>query len=71
MTKHTHKHTKILENMIQSDKPVKDDAQRLLTCCFPKRYQEFPITNRDIITTVKKAARISSPKKKMVNLVST
>jgi hypothetical protein len=57
--------------MIQSDKPVKDDAQRLLTCCFPKRYQEFPIMNRDIITTVKKAARIFSPEKKMLNPVPT
>ncbi len=24
------------------DKPVKDDAQRLLTCCSSKRYQELP-----------------------------
>jgi hypothetical protein len=26
-------------------KPVKDDAQRLLTCCSSERYQELPVKN--------------------------
>jgi hypothetical protein len=26
--------------------PVKDDAQRLLTCCSSKRYQELPVEKK-------------------------